>query len=92
MQTQEALKRKLKSAEDLYSVVRTMKALAAVSIRQYEGAVESLKDYTLTVELDLRAILRRNRYAFRDGARQEGYASAALVLFGSDQGMCGRFN
>jgi len=92
MQTQEALKRKLKSADDLYSVVRTMKALAAVSIRQYEDAVESLKDYTLTVEFGLRAILRRNRYAFRDASRQGGYASTALILFGSDQGMCGRFN
>lgn len=92
MQSQEALKRKLKSAEDLYAVVRTMKALAAVSIRQYEGAVESLKDYTLTVELGLRAILRRNRYGFRDGRKKSKDTSAGLILFGSDQGMCGRFN
>jgi F-type H+-transporting ATPase subunit gamma len=92
MQTQEALKRKLKSAEELHSVVRTMKALAAVSIRQYENAVESLQDYTLTVNLGLRAVLRRNRYAMPDAGRQTGYSSAGLILFGSDQGMCGRFN
>jgi F-type H+-transporting ATPase subunit alpha len=41
MQTHEALKRKISTAEDLQSVVRTMKSLAAVSIRQYQRAVES---------------------------------------------------
>ncbi|HKK34310.1 MAG TPA: F0F1 ATP synthase subunit gamma [Desulfomicrobiaceae bacterium] len=92
MQTQETLKRKLKSAEELYSVVRTMKALAAVSIRQYENAVESLKDYSLTVELGLRAIMRRNRYALPAVKKQPGHSSVALILFGSDQGMCGKFN
>ena len=34
MLTAEALKRKIQSAEDLLGVVKTMKALAAVSIRQ----------------------------------------------------------
>lgn len=36
MATIEELKRKISTAEDLYSIVKTMKALAAVSIRQYE--------------------------------------------------------
>jgi len=35
MQTLQELQRKIKSADDLRSVVRTMKTLAAVSIRQY---------------------------------------------------------
>ena len=43
MQTTESLKRRIKSAGDLLSVVKTMKALAAVSIRQYQKAVESLR-------------------------------------------------
>ena len=42
MQTLETMRRRITSAEDLHAVVRVMKALAAVSIRQYERAVESL--------------------------------------------------
>ena len=57
MQTIETIKRKINSAEDLQSIVKTMKALAAVSIRQYEKAVESLAEYNRTVEMGLRVIL-----------------------------------
>jgi F-type H+-transporting ATPase subunit gamma len=50
METIDLLRRRINSAEDLHSVVRTMKALAAVSIRQYEKAVESLAEYSRAVE------------------------------------------
>ena len=36
MPTLESMRRRIASAEDLYAVVRVMKALAAASIRQYE--------------------------------------------------------
>ena len=55
--TLDMLERQISSAEDLASVVRTMKTLAAVSIRQYEEAVESLRDYRRTVEDGLRMLL-----------------------------------
>jgi hypothetical protein len=38
-------RRKIASAEDLKSVVRSLKALAASSIGQYETAVDALADY-----------------------------------------------
>ncbi|MDZ7700429.1 MAG: F0F1 ATP synthase subunit gamma [Deltaproteobacteria bacterium] len=57
METVEDLKRRIRSTEDLQSVVKTMKAMAAVKIRQYEEAVESLQDYARTIELGLRAVL-----------------------------------
>jgi F-type H+-transporting ATPase subunit gamma len=57
MQTLESMKRRIHSAEDLQSIVRTMKALAAVSIRQYEKAVESLVEYNRTTELGLHVVL-----------------------------------
>mgnify|MGYP001333694085 CR=1 FL=1 len=59
MQTIESLKRKIKSTSDLLSVVKTMKALAAVSIRQYQKAVESLTDYNDTVEMGLQVVLKK---------------------------------
>ena len=61
MQTPEALKRKIQSAQDLLGVVKTMKALAAVSIRQYQRAVESLADYNRTVEMGLQIVLKESR-------------------------------
>jgi hypothetical protein len=45
-----------------------MKALAAVRIRQYEKAVESLGDYNETVEMALRVIFL-NRPQIMLGAR-----------------------
>ena len=51
--TMESLGRKIAGAEDLEGVVRSMKALAASSIGQYEKAVESLDDYYRTVELGI---------------------------------------
>ena len=58
MQTTESIKRRIKSAGDLLSVVKTMKALAAVSIRQYQRAVESLTDYNRAVEMGLQIVLK----------------------------------
>ncbi len=45
METYESLRGKLRSAQELKSIVRTMKTIAAVAIRQYERAVESLSEY-----------------------------------------------
>jgi hypothetical protein len=51
--TTESLRRKISSAGDLQSVVRTMKALAASSIGQYEKSVRALADYYRTLEVGL---------------------------------------
>ena len=91
MQTMEALKRKIKSAEDLQSVVKTMKALAAVSIRQYQRAVESLADYNKTVELGLQVALR-NRLGHVAGMPSIPANRIGAIIFGSDQGLCGQLN
>ncbi len=58
--TTEGLSRKISTAQDLAAVVRSMKALAASSIGQYERAVAALHDYYRTVELGLSACLRGN--------------------------------
>ena len=57
-ETTASLRRKIDSAGDLQSVVRTMKALAASSIGQYERSVRALADYYRTVELGLGACFR----------------------------------
>jgi F-type H+-transporting ATPase subunit gamma len=92
--TLDTLERQIRSAEDLASVVRTMKTLAAVSIRQYEDAVESLRDYRRTVEDGLRMLLWDSPSAAvaPDDPRQSAGTRELAVVFGSDQGMCGQFN
>ena len=91
METLELLKRKIKTAEDLQSVVKTMKALAAVNIRQYEKAVESLAEYNQTVEMGLQILLRKRPEAVAL-FKLEPTNRLGAIVFGSDQGMCGQLN
>jgi len=91
METVEALKKKIKCAEDLRSIVKTMKALAAVSIRQYEKAAESLAEYNRTVEMGLQ-IAMRNKPEEVVMAKPGPSRYLGAIIFGSDQGMCGPFN
>lgn len=89
--TLESLRGKRERAEDLASIVGTMKALAASSIGQYEAAVLSLEQYFRTVELGLIACFRdRNQLRAEINAPASGKIGA--VVFGSDQGLVGRFN
>ena len=91
METMESLKRRVHTAEDLHSLVRTMKAMAAVNIRQLEHAVESLADYRRTIELGLRVVLRQ-RGRSTVTSRTAPQRTLGTIVFGSDQGMCGQLN
>ncbi|MEZ5573895.1 MAG: F0F1 ATP synthase subunit gamma [Halioglobus sp.] len=88
------LQRKITSAGDLQTVVRTMKALAASSIGQYENAVRALGDYYRTVELGLGVCFRHQQTlptAVQDSDKRVKQ-SVGVVVFGSDQGLVGQFN
>jgi F-type H+-transporting ATPase subunit gamma len=91
MLTLEALRRQMDSAEDLRGIVHTMKTMAAVSIRQYQRAVESLAEYQRTIGLGLQAVLAEQAEDATPDRPQPGAATLA-VIFGSDQGMVGQFN
>jgi F-type H+-transporting ATPase subunit gamma len=92
--TTESLRRKISSAGDLQSVVRTMKALAASSIGQYEQSVRALSAYYRTVELGLGACLRESQPAVSVAERngQTDVGAIGAIVFGSDQGLVGQFN
>lgn len=94
-----SLSRKMKSAKDLQSVVRTMKAIAASRIAQFENSVLAVGEYHRTVELGLSTYFRENEGAAaggpafeppHEGGKKGGTVTA--LVFGSDQGLVGQFN
>ena len=91
MESTETLRRALSVTEELHSVVKTMKALAGVNIRQYERAAGAVAAYNRTIEMGLQIALRR----MPPHAMPPRYASGrklGAMVFGSDQGMCGQLN
>jgi F-type H+-transporting ATPase subunit gamma len=88
-----SLRRKIDGAGDLQSVVRTMKAVAASSVGQYENSVRALGDYYQTVERGLAVCFRDARIAeWRTGTKPGDADAIGAVVFGSDQGLVGQFN
>lgn len=88
-----SLRQKINRAEDLQSVVRTMKTLAASSIGQYENAVSALADYYHIVELGLGVCFREKTPASTGKWKIKKDSDViGAVVFGSDQGLVGQFN
>jgi F-type H+-transporting ATPase subunit gamma len=95
-----SLRHKIGGAGDLKSVVRSMKALAASSIGQYEKSVLALGDYYRTLELGLAVCLRapatgaesQTDPADADAPTARLSTTVSAVVFGSDQGLVGQFN
>ena len=90
-----ALRRKITGAGDLQAVVRTMKALAASSIGDYERSVLALADYDRMVSLGLGECFRQARADPAAAPEPVAGGTSALIgaiVFGSDQGLVGPFN
>ena len=91
MATLEDLSRHIAVAEDLQSVVRTMKTISAVAIRRYELAEQATSRYLETVELGLQVVLRALGGAGMETRAAES-GRTAVILVGSEIGLCGAFN
>jgi len=90
MDTPDRVERKIRTARDLHTIVRTMKALAAVGIRQCESATDAVGYYVETVERGLQAVLRV--HPREQSTTRTKHPPILGVIFGTDQGMCGQFN
>lgn len=88
--TLESLRHKIGTAKELNAVVRTMKALSASSINQYEKASQALEDYYRTVRMGLFVCLKEAREMIETESTVSGKTGA--VIFGSGQGLVGQFN
>ena len=90
MDTLESLGKRIETTQSLRSVVRTMKALSAASIAQYDGAVNSMRQYMRTIEMGLSVAVRSGQLPERGTDAAGGPVMA--VVFGSDHSLCGGFN
>ncbi len=94
METLETLSEMLGTTGDIQSIVRTMKSLSAVSIRQYEQAEAAMSGYQRTIDLGFAALLteRRGRGLSLPEAIEHDAGEDGLIVIGSDRGLCGRYN
>ncbi|HEC74444.1 MAG TPA: F0F1 ATP synthase subunit gamma [Methylophaga aminisulfidivorans] len=89
-ETATSLRHKIVRADDLDAVVRTMKAMAASSIGQYEMAVNALEDYYHAIQLGLSLCL--DDVAPYLDSHTSNSKPTVFIVFGSDQGLVGQFN
>ena len=93
MQSLEEIKRKITGTDSLKSIIRTMKIMASVNIRQYEKILKSITGYNHTIELSLQVVLKtfnKNNPYF---IHKKGISGkTGVIILGSDLGMCGQFN
>ncbi len=87
----ERAKKRIKNTIELQSVVKIMKAISSVNIHEYEESVRSLSEYNKTIELGLQIVLQNNKRLFTPKKVDEN-RSLGAVVFGSEQGLCGKFN
>jgi F-type H+-transporting ATPase subunit gamma len=91
MEAVETIKRTLHVTEELHSVVKTMKVLAGLNIRQCERAAHAVGEYSRTIEMGLEIALRTLPEPLMPPRHAPGRKLGAII-FGSDQGMCGQLN
>lgn len=98
MDSLNSIKKEIKSTNDLLQNVSTMKILAAANIKKYEKIVFNLQKYQSNVNLGLQAILKQhpnilNYIKYTENFyKNENLGESILVVIGSNQGLCGRFN
>lgn len=95
METLDNLKKVLDTSKSIRQVVSTMKALSGANIKKYENIVKILYAYRSNIELALQAIMTYdnniniNDLEFIKNSKEN---KNLMVVFGSNQGLCGRFN
>ncbi|MBJ3762019.1 F0F1 ATP synthase subunit gamma [Maribius pontilimi] len=88
-QTLESLSHRLSSLQGIRSIVHTMKTLSVINAAPYEHAASAIEAYQETILLGLHAFLSQIRPLDPDPSASR---ARALVVFGSDHGLCGNYN
>lgn len=91
-ETLQQLGRRLASTEELNSVTSTMKGLAAVNVRHFQRAAHVMDRYERTIERGIQIVLRDTPDTEVRAANSDPSGAVAVVVFGSNQGLCGPVN
>ena len=99
MDSLDSLKNSLESAKNLQSIVSTMKSIAVVNIKKYEKVALNLLKYRSNIDLGLQAILEQHPniinyidYIENNTEKNKSNSRDVVIIIGSNQGLCGRFN
>jgi|GEM_PF-4686641 len=57
----ERVKRRIKNAVEMQTVVKIMKAISSANIQQYEEYMRSINEYNKTIELGMQIVLSGNK-------------------------------
>ena len=83
------LEQKIKTFEDIHDIVNAMKAYAGLNIRKTEEYVSTVRTFEQNVFYALAGLIA-NFPVMTIPERTEG--RRVLIVFGSDQGLCGAYN
>lgn len=90
MEGLQAIRRSIESAENLKTVVGTMKAHASSNINQFQNAAKASMEYRSVLDMSLYVVLTSDEpMVLQDDSDTGGVLH---VVFGSDFGLAGRFN
>ncbi len=79
---------KIKKFEDIKKIVISMKSIASLNLQKAQHLIHSLRDYESEITDSLQKILSfypEISLSFKEGRK-------AVIVYGSDQGLCGLFN
>jgi len=88
MKTTKDIELRIRKFEDIGKIVISMKSIASLNVQKAQHIISSLRDFENEITNSLKKILSffpEVSLAFREGKK-------AVVVYGSDQGLCGLFN
>jgi F-type H+-transporting ATPase subunit gamma len=86
------LERRIESATELHSITRTMRGLAAVNLRHHEHAAAASSMCEGIIAAGLQVVLRDGGLERLPAELPASSMPTALIVFGSNQGLCGPVN
>lgn len=92
MEDLQAIKRQINSAEQLHTIVSTMKAYATANINAFQNAATAAMTYRKVLDKGLYVILAAAVEPAKAAPIPSQPGSSIHIVFGSDFGLAGRFN
>lgn len=90
MPSLQGIKKSINSAENLQSIVSTMKAHASSNINQFQNAARASREYRKVLDMSLYVVLSKEEEILPLKTVADG--EKLHIVFGSDHGLAGRFN